>query len=121
MHMDSVEVIHKCEAFQLHAPVKTNPKQNLVPIISSWPFYKWGMDIAGPFPEAVGKVKFLPVAVDYFTNWPEVNPLASIKGKKVINFVWKNIICRYGMPGEIVMDNGKQFTENPFSLQGAAN
>ncbi|XP_076886429.1 uncharacterized protein LOC143536280 [Bidens hawaiensis] len=107
--MDCMEAIHKCEACQLHAPVKTKLKHNLVPIIASCTFYKWGMDIVGPLLEAAGKVKFLPVAVDYFTNWPEIKTLASIKGKHLINFVWENIICRYGMPGEIVTNNGKQF------------
>ncbi|XP_076917497.1 uncharacterized protein LOC143595962 [Bidens hawaiensis] len=70
MHMDSTEVIHKFEVCQLHAPVKTDPKHNPVPIIVAWPFYKWVMDIVGPFPEAAGKVKFLLVAFDYFTKWP---------------------------------------------------
>ncbi|GJY26047.1 reverse transcriptase domain-containing protein [Tanacetum coccineum] len=29
-------------------------------------------------------------------------------------FVWDNIVCRFGLPGEIVSDNGKQFRDNPF-------
>ncbi|GJW04950.1 reverse transcriptase domain-containing protein [Tanacetum coccineum] len=39
-----------------------------------WPFYKWGIDIAGPFPEGPGKVKFLIVAMDYFTKTEAVIP-----------------------------------------------
>src|ERR1044071_1664677 len=35
--------------------------------------------------------------------------------KKIIDFVWENIICRYGLPGVLVTDNGKQFAEKPFS------
>ncbi|XP_076907027.1 uncharacterized protein LOC143563352 [Bidens hawaiensis] len=35
MHMKSMEVIHKCEACQLHSSVKTNLKYNLVPIIAA--------------------------------------------------------------------------------------
>ncbi|GJU05966.1 reverse transcriptase domain-containing protein [Tanacetum coccineum] len=46
-----------------------NPQQKVTPITSKWPFYKWGIDIAGPFPEGPGKVKFLIVAIDYFTKW----------------------------------------------------
>ncbi|GKB50806.1 hypothetical protein Tco_0901559 [Tanacetum coccineum] len=42
------------------------------------PFYKWGIDIAGPFPEGPRKVK---------------------------KFTWDNIVCRFGLPGEIVSDN----------------
>ncbi|XP_076886742.1 uncharacterized protein LOC143536692 [Bidens hawaiensis] len=115
MQMDSSEVVHKCEACQLHALVKTSPRHDLVPIISAWPFYKWGMDIVGPFLEATGKVKFLLVSVDYFTKWPEDKPLASINGRQVMNFMWDSIICRYGLPGEIVADNMKQFAKKPLS------
>nr|GEW02640.1 reverse transcriptase domain-containing protein [Tanacetum cinerariifolium] len=30
------------------------------------------------------------------------------------NFVWDNKVCRFGLPGEIVSDNGKQFSGDPF-------
>ncbi|GJR44128.1 reverse transcriptase domain-containing protein [Tanacetum coccineum] len=33
-----------------------------------------GNRIAGPFPEGPGKVKFLIVAMDYFTKWIEAKP-----------------------------------------------
>ncbi|GJR46177.1 reverse transcriptase domain-containing protein [Tanacetum coccineum] len=35
-------------------------------------------------------------------------------GNQVKKFVWDNILCRFGLPGEIVSDNGKQFRDNPF-------
>ncbi|GJZ61477.1 reverse transcriptase domain-containing protein [Tanacetum coccineum] len=28
--------------------------------------------------------------------------------------MWDNIVCRFGLPGEIISDNGKQFSDNPF-------
>nr|GFA53356.1 reverse transcriptase domain-containing protein [Tanacetum cinerariifolium] len=43
---------------QIHRPVTRHPQQPLTPITAQWPFYKWGIDIAGPFPEGPGKVKF---------------------------------------------------------------
>ncbi|GKA45263.1 reverse transcriptase domain-containing protein [Tanacetum coccineum] len=86
----------------------------LTPITAPWPFYKWGIDIAGPFPEGPGKVKFLIVAMDYFTKWIEAKAMSTITGNQVKKFVWDNIVCRFGLPGEIVLDNGKQFSDNPF-------
>ncbi|GJV83751.1 reverse transcriptase domain-containing protein [Tanacetum coccineum] len=74
----------------------------------------WGIDIAGPFPEGPGKVKFLIVAIDYFTKWIEAKAVATITGNQVKKFVWDNIVCRFGLPGEIISDNGKQFRDNPF-------
>nr|GEY79927.1 reverse transcriptase domain-containing protein [Tanacetum cinerariifolium] len=52
--------------------------------------------------------------MDYFTKWIEAKAVATITGGQVKKFVWDNIVCRFGIPGEIVSDNGKQFSDNPF-------
>jgi transposase InsO family protein len=62
----------------------------------------------------MGIDRFLIVAIDYFTKWTEAKPLATITGQQVKRFVWENIVCRFGLPHEIVSDNGKQFADNPF-------
>ncbi|GJY50653.1 reverse transcriptase domain-containing protein [Tanacetum coccineum] len=114
MHADARKLIRACQDCQVYRPVPRNPQQKLTPIMSLWPFYKWGIDIAGPFPEGPEKVKFLIVAMDYFTKWIEVKPVATITGNQVKKFVWDNIECRFGLPREIFSDNGKQFRDNPF-------
>ncbi|GJS51271.1 reverse transcriptase domain-containing protein [Tanacetum coccineum] len=106
MHKDARALIRACQDCQVHKPVLRNPQQNLTPITSPWPFYKWGIDIAGPFPEGPGKVKFLIVAIDYFTKWIEAKSVATITGNQIKKFVW-DIVCRFGLPEEIISDNGK--------------
>ncbi|GJR84407.1 reverse transcriptase domain-containing protein [Tanacetum coccineum] len=73
-----------------------------------------GIDITGPFPEGHGKVKSLIVAIDYFTKWIEAKPVATIMGNQIKKFIWDNIVCKFGLPGEIISDNGKKFRDNPF-------
>ena len=68
----------------------------------------------GPFSEAPGRLKYVIVAVDYFTKWIEAKPLVKTTGKDVKKFVWENIICRFGLPGIIVTDNGTNFVNDPF-------
>ncbi|GJW92013.1 reverse transcriptase domain-containing protein [Tanacetum coccineum] len=114
MYTDAQKLIRECNDCQVHRSIPRNPQQNLTLITSLWPFYKWGIDIAGPFPKGPGKVKFLIVAIDYFTKWIEAKPVATITGNQVKKFIWDNIVCRFGLPGEIVSDNGKQFRDNPF-------
>ncbi|GJU27456.1 reverse transcriptase domain-containing protein [Tanacetum coccineum] len=114
MHKDARALIKACQECQVHKPVPRNPQEKLNPITSPWPFYKWGIDIAGPFPEGPGKVKFLIVAMNYFYQWIKPKPVATITGNQVKKFVWENIVCRFGLPGEIISDNGKQFRDNPF-------
>ena len=65
----------------------------------------------GPFPARRKQVRFLIVAIDYFTKWV-AEPIATITKAKIRNFVWKNIVYRVGIPNTIILDNGKQF-ENP--------
>ncbi|XP_024163876.1 uncharacterized protein LOC112170814 [Rosa chinensis] len=40
---------------------------------------------------------------------PSAEALATVTVAKVINFLWKNIYCRYGIPETIITDNGAQF------------
>ncbi|KAL0454554.1 UNVERIFIED_CONTAM: hypothetical protein Slati_0794600 [Sesamum latifolium] len=93
------------EAFLSH----TSASRTLTTMLSPCPFRQWGIDIVGPFPLAAGQRKFLLVAVDYFTKWVEAEPLARITEGEVMKFIWKNIICRFGIPRKIISDNGRQF------------
>ena len=52
--------------------------------------------------------------MDYFTKWAEAEPLATITEQKIRNFVWRAIICRFGIPRALVSDNGKQFDNVKF-------
>ncbi|GJY81004.1 reverse transcriptase domain-containing protein [Tanacetum coccineum] len=114
MHREARDMIRACSDCQIHRPVLRNLQQSLTLITAPWPFHKWGIDIAGPFLEGPGKVKFLIVAMDYFMKWIKAKSVATIIGNQVKKFVWDNIVCCFGLPGEIVSDNGKQFSDNPF-------
>ena len=76
---------------------------------SPWSFTIWGIDLIGSFPKGRGSVHYVVVAVHYFTKWVKAEVLASITLAKIRKFVYKNIICRYGVPHTIVSDNGTQF------------
>jgi transposase InsO family protein len=52
--------------------------------------------------------------IEYFTRWIEAKPLASITSNAVKKFFWQNIICRFGVPRILTVDNGKQFDSNKF-------
>nr|GEU50557.1 reverse transcriptase domain-containing protein [Tanacetum cinerariifolium] len=55
IHTDARNLIRECKDCQVHRPVPRNPQEKLTPITSPWPFYNWGIDIAGPFQEGPGK------------------------------------------------------------------
>ena len=68
----------------------------------------------GPFPTAIRQLKFLVVGIDYITKWVEVEALDTIMEKNIQSFVWRCIICRFGIPKVLVSDNGNQFDNDSF-------
>ena len=91
------------------SPILKSPAQDLVSISSSLPFAQWGIDIVGPLPTAPAQKKLLLITTDYFSKWIEDDAFPSIKDKDITRFILKNIVCRFGIPRSIVLDNGPQF------------
>ncbi|KAL2231768.1 UNVERIFIED_CONTAM: Gag-Pol polyprotein [Sesamum indicum] len=106
---DSKNLVRKCESCQKYASLIHQPATPMELIKIACPFDQWGIDIVGPFPPAQAQKKFIIVAVEYFSKWVEAEAVAKISKKKVINFIWKNIICRFGIPRVLISDNGTQF------------
>jgi len=99
----------QCKQCQQHADWHKAPPEELRSIYSPWPFHRWGIDILGPFPLAIRHMKYLVVAIEYFTKWIEAEPVAQISDHKITHFVWKIIVCRFGVPKRLVSDNDTQF------------
>ena len=74
-------------------------------MMASWPFAQLGLDILGLFPIGTRQMKFLVVGIDCFTKWVEAEPLAKITQQNVKNFVWKSIVCRFGVPKVLMLEN----------------
>ena len=105
MKQDAMEVVKTCESCQKHARILWPPPTKLKNISAPWPFYKWGLDILGHFKPGPGQLRWLIVAIDYFTKWIEAEPLGTITAVRVIKFFRHNIASRFGIPAEIVTDN----------------
>ncbi|XP_040361689.1 uncharacterized protein LOC112203363 [Rosa chinensis] len=53
--------------------------------------------------------KFIIVATDFFTKWVEAEPLKEASGGALRQFLFRNIICRFGIPEVFVSDRGAAF------------
>jgi hypothetical protein len=72
--------------------------------------------LLGPLPPAQGNLKYVVVGVEYFSKWIEAKPLAMITSAKVQKFFWQNIVCRFGVPKAITVDNETQFDAETFKV-----
>ena len=116
MRVDAVAYVRMCNRCQRQAPISRVPAQDLTTITSPCPFTQWGIDIVGSLPIAPAQKKLLLVAIDYFGKWIEAEAFTSIKDKEIVQFVWKNIVCLFGVPHLIVTNNGLQFDGRVFKI-----
>jgi hypothetical protein len=111
---DVAELVQKCENCQKCARDQKQPSSFTQLIQPTWPLQRWGLDLLGPLPPAQGNLKYVVVVVEYFSKWIEAKPLATITSVTVQKFFWQNIVCRFGVPKAITVDNGTQFDAETF-------
>jgi hypothetical protein len=115
MQADALKYVQECDKCQRFARMIHQPTRELNPLSSPWPFAQWEIgNIVGPLPRAPGNKRFLIVAIDYFTKWVEAEPLSNIRDVDAKQFLWKNIITRFGIPWAAISDNGTQFESRLF-------
>ena len=109
MMTEAREYVKKCDKCQCFAPLKHQPVEHLKFIVSPWPFAKWGLDIIGELPYSLGGKRYVLMGTYYFTKWVMTEAYTTINQSDTINFVWKHLICKFGVPKKLVADNGTQF------------
>src|SRR6266498_3992405 len=107
MKDDIKSYIQTCDQCQKHG--KTIDKNELHSIKIKEPFYQGGIDIVGPLTETSQGNKYIVVAIDYFTKYPEARVLTNVNAKSVANFIYEDIICRHGCPRKIISDRRIHF------------
>jgi hypothetical protein len=111
---DAADLVQKCENCQRCARDQKQPSSLTQLIQPTWPLQRWGLDLLGPLPPAQGNLKYVVVAVEYFSKWIEAKPLTIITSTKVHKFFCQNIVCRFGVLKAITVDNGTQFDVETF-------
>ena len=84
----------------------------------AWPILPWQrihVDFTGPF-----QGSFFMIIVDAHSKWLEVVPMTSTTSEKTIEELWK-IFAQFGLPEQLVTDNGPQFTSREFETFVKAN
>ena len=71
--------------------------------------YRWGVDFAGPLPKTSAGNSWVMVCIEHFTKWIELIPLPSKSSKDSARGLLEGVLSRYGAPGEILTDQGREF------------
>lgn len=114
MYEDIKKYVMSCDICQRRGKAKRNEPLHPIPV--GEPFYHIGIDFVGPLPKTKDGNRYIIVAMDYLTKWPEAKPVQEATAAETVKFVYEDIICRHGCPGKILTDRGTHF--NNKLLQG---
>nr|WPV71156.1 MAG: replicase [Ips erranti-like virus 3] len=79
------------------------------------PFERIAVDVAGPFPKTNSGNRYVLVAMDYFSKWPEVYAIPNQEAATVAEVLVDNFFCRFGVPRELHSDQGRNFESAVFT------
>ena len=86
-------------------PIKRD-EMPLQPQVLIEPFEKWALDFVGPINLISKKKRYILVCTDYITKWVEAKVVPRAIEQVVANFLHEDIFTRFGVPREIVTDQG---------------
>jgi hypothetical protein len=95
---DCIKIAKSCHNCQIHDNFKHLQLVPLHPMVPSWPFDAWRIDVIGAIepPSARGH-HFILTAMDYFSKWAEAIPLREVESDNIINFLKRQIIYHFGV------------------------
>ncbi|RXN05567.1 Retrovirus-related Pol poly from transposon [Labeo rohita] len=107
VHCCDVCTAQKGPSRRSHAPLQ----QYLV----GAPMERIGVDILGPFPITEAGNRFVLVAMDYFTKWPEAYAVPDQSASTSAQRLVDEMFTRFGVPDELHSDQGRNFESRLFS------
>jgi hypothetical protein len=104
-----VELVKKCHPCQIFSRKMRAHPAPMFPIIIVGPFTKSWIDYTTCKPPSVRGNCYIIIVVDYFTKWVEAMPTFKDDRETKTLFLFNQIISRFSVPREIVIDHGSHF------------
>ena len=99
-----IKTYYQCQRRQ-----KPSTHNEMHAIITKVPFERIGIDFVGPLTTTSKGNRYILVAVDYFTKWPEAKATKRADAQTVVDFLYEEIICHHSPPKHIHSDRGTHF------------
>jgi len=103
-------VVDACETSQKRKTQPSIPPAKLqsLPILTQ-PNQRVHADLFGPLKTSATGKKFLLVMTDAFTKYVELVAIPNKEAETVAEAIFNHWICKYGIPVQLVTDQGKEF------------
>jgi hypothetical protein len=118
VHKDAKEFCRTYDVCQRTGKLSRRDEMPLKPQIVLQAFDKWAIDFIGPI-NPLGKqtgARYIITATDYLTRWAEVALVKDYNVATVAQFIFENILTRFGCPCILMSDQGTHFLNRTIQL-----
>lgn len=108
------EYVKRCQHCQYRKGPNSKQKSGLLmPVkITENIFEKWAIDACGPFVKSNQGNTYILAATEYLSGYLITRAVNTIASDEVCKFLMEEMVSRFGVPRELISDNGKNFTSN---------
>lgn len=106
--------VHRCDPCTAHKGPTRHSHAPLQQYQVGAPMERVGIDILGPFPTTDQGNRYVLVAMDYFTKWPEAYAVPDQSASTTAEHLVNEMFCRFGVPEELHSDQGRNFEAKVF-------
>jgi hypothetical protein len=102
--------VASCDDFQTMGKPNSFDEMPLQTHVVIQPFEKWELYFVGPINPISRRKRYILVCTDYVTKWVEAKSLYFANEQSIVDFLFEEMFTHFGVPREIVIDQGTQFT-----------
>jgi transposase InsO family protein len=114
LHKDTKEYYRACDVCQRVGKPSRRDEMPLAPKMNLQSFEKWAIDFVGPI-NLLGKhtgARYIITATEYLTRWEKETTVKDCSATTTAQFIFDDIITRFGFPKNMMSDQGTHFINN---------
>jgi hypothetical protein len=109
MYRDVQHVVRRCEPCDRARVSFAGVNPTLTPLPVKGMFYRWHVDLCGPFAESTEGYTYVMVAVEAYSKVLELAPLKNKSADSTAAAFLDMVLCRYGACAEVCSDRGAEW------------
>ncbi|PNH01983.1 Retrovirus-related Pol polyprotein from transposon, partial [Tetrabaena socialis] len=109
MAKDVAVVVSECKVCDRANTSGNVRPEALSPLPVLGPFYRWGVDLAGPLPPTAQGHRYVMIAIEHFSKHIELVPLRDKTAACVAHAFLQHVLARFSAPAEVLTDQGTEF------------